>query len=274
MSSKAKVLKGKKILIVSSDVVPYMPQSISAVKAFELGKSINQAGGQTRIFIPRYGSINERRHQLHEVIRLSGINLVINNYDYPLYIKVASIPKLRMQVYFIDSDDYFKRKGYLKDSSGKYFPDNDERMIFFTKGVIETVKKLNWVPNYIHLHGWFTSLFPLYLKTKYKNDLLFKNSKIISSLYQDIFPGHLNEQFNEKLEYDEISNIGLNHSTPIDALKLLSLGITYSDGVVIAEQDISQTLIKQIKSGKKPFLSSEESRQDQQVIDFLDREFS
>ena len=274
MCAKVKVLKGKKILIVSSDVVPYMPQSISAVKAFELGKSINQAGGQTRIFIPRYGSINERRHQLHEVIRLSGINLVINNYDYPSYIKVASIPKLRMQVYFIDSDDYFKRKGYLKDSSGKYFSDNDERMIFFTKGVIETVKKLNWVPNYIHLHGWFTSLFPLYLKTKYKDDLLFKNSKIISSLYQDVFSGILNKQFNEKLEYDQIFDVGLNNSSLVDAFKLLSIGIRYSDGVIVAEQDIDPQLIKQIKTEKKPHLTSEESSQDQRVIDFFNREFS
>ena len=135
-------------------------------------KRINEVGGHTRIFMPLYGMINERRHQLHEVIRLSGMNVVINDLDMPLIIKVASIPKERMQVYFIDNDEYFKRKGILKDSQGNLFKDNDERMIFFTKGVIETVKKLNWSPDIIHLHGWFTSLFPLYLKTYFADEAL------------------------------------------------------------------------------------------------------
>ena len=134
-------------------------------------KRINEVGGHTRIFMPLYGMINERRHQLHEVIRLSGMNVVINDLDMPLIIKVASIPKERMQVYFIDNDEYFKRKGILKDSKGNLFKDNDERMIFFTKGVIETVKKLNWSPDIIHLHGWFTSLFPIYLKTYFADKL-------------------------------------------------------------------------------------------------------
>ena len=161
-------MKDKKVLIISSEVVPYLPQTQQAVNAFKIPKSVNDNGGQTRIFVPRYGLINERRHQLHEVIRLSGMNLVVNDMDTPLIIKVASIPKERMQVYFIDNEEYFKRKGILRDPNEKLFKDNDERMIFFTKGVIETVKKLNWSPDIIHLHGWFTSLFPLYLKTYYQ----------------------------------------------------------------------------------------------------------
>ena len=153
-------MKDKRVLIISSEVVPYLPQTEQAINSFQIPKAINEHGGQTRIFMPRYGLINERRHQLHEVIRLSGMNLVINDLDMPLIIKVASIPKERMQVYFIDNEEYFKRRGVLHDSKGECYNDNDERMIFFTKGVVETVKKLNWSPDIIHLHGWFTALFP------------------------------------------------------------------------------------------------------------------
>ena len=154
-------MKDKRVLIISSEVVPYLPQTDQAIKSFQIPKTVNENGGQTRIFMPRYGLINERRHQLHEVIRLSGMNLIIDDIDMPLIIKVASIPKERMQVYFIDNEDYFKRKSLLLDKDDKLLKDNDERMIFFTKGVIETVKKLNWMPDIIHLHGWFASLFPL-----------------------------------------------------------------------------------------------------------------
>jgi starch synthase len=134
-------MQNKRVLIISSEVTPYLPQTDQAINSFKIPKAINDAGGQIRIFMPRYGMINERRHQLHEVIRLSGMNMVINDMDMPLIIKVASIPKERMQVYFIDNEEYFKRKAMLKDEDGVLFPDNDERMIFFTKGVIETVKK-------------------------------------------------------------------------------------------------------------------------------------
>ena len=168
-----KLLKDKKILVISSEVVPYLPQTEKAVNSFTVSRKINDYGGMTRIFMPKYGIINERRHQLHEVIRLSGMNMIINDLYMPLIIKVASIPKERMQVYFIDNEDYFKRKDLLLDKDHKLLKDNDERMIFFTKGVIETVKKLNWMPDIIHLHGWFASLFPLYFKTLFSDCLLY-----------------------------------------------------------------------------------------------------
>ena len=171
-------MKEKKILYVSSEVVPYLPENEISSMSFEIPKMINKQGGQIRIFMPRYGNINERRHQLHEVIRLSGINLVIDDLDMPLIIKVASIPKERIQVYFIDNEDYFKRKSTFADENGKLHDDNDERAIFFAKGVIETVRKLNWSPDIIHVHGWMASLFPLYLKTYYKDEPVFENSKI------------------------------------------------------------------------------------------------
>src|SRR5210317_1807609 len=139
-------MKDKRILYVSSEVIPYLPETEISSMSFEAPRMVNNNNGQIRIFMPRFGNINERRHQLHEVIRLSGMNLVINDLDMPLIIKVASIPKERMQVYFIDNEEYFKRRGVLHDSKGECYNDNDERMIFFTKGVVETVKKLNWSP--------------------------------------------------------------------------------------------------------------------------------
>ena len=156
--------------------------------------------------MPKYGIINERRHQLHEVIRLSGMNMIINDLYMPLIIKVASIPKERMQVYFIDNEDYFKRKDLLVDKDDKLLKDNDERMIFFTKGVIETVKKLNWMPDIIHLHGWFASLFPLYLKKLFADDPVFDNSKIVSSIYSKSFGESLSKKIVEKIQFDGIED--------------------------------------------------------------------
>ena len=176
-------MKGKKILFISSEVIPYMPQTEIATMTYALPKMVNEHGGQTRIFIPKYGIINERRHQLHEVIRLSGINLIIDDMDMPLILKVASIPKERMQVYFIDSEDYFKNRLVKFDKNNKLYKDNDERSIFFAKGVIETIKKLNWAPDLIHVHGWIASLLPLYLKNFYKDDPMFESTKVIVSLY-------------------------------------------------------------------------------------------
>lgn len=166
-------MNGKKILFVSSELVPYLPENEVSQMSYEAPRMVNGNGGQIRIFMPKYGNINERRHQLHEVIRLSGMNLVINDMDMPLIIKVASIPKERIQVYFIDNEEYFKRKATFTDAKGDLFPDNDERAIFFAKGVVETVKKLNWTPDIIHVHGWMASLLPLYLKKFYADEPLF-----------------------------------------------------------------------------------------------------
>lgn len=193
-------MKDKKILYVSSEVVPYLPETEISSMSFDAPRMVNSRGGQIRIFMPRYGNINERRHQLHEVIRLSGMNLVINDLDMPLIIKVASIPKERMQVYFIDNEDYFKRKATLTDEDGKLFPDNDERAIFFAKGVIETVKKLNWSPDVIHVHGWLASLLPLYLKQYYANEPLFGHSKIVTSVYNSGYEGSLDANMMQKVK--------------------------------------------------------------------------
>lgn len=267
-------MKDKRVLIISPEVVPYLPQTEQAINSFKIPKSINDSGGQIRIFMPRYGLINERRHQLHEVIRLSGMNLVINDMDTPLIIKVASIPKERMQVYFIDNEDYFKRRAILKDAKGKLFSDNDERMIFFTKGVIETVKKLNWSPDIIHLQGWFTALFPLYLKTYFKDDAIFSDSKIVTSIYSKDFKGVISKNFKQKVEFDGIDENEIAELSKSTYVNLTKLSITHSDGFVLHGDLIENEVVDDIVNSKKPYLTQVEGEEEKSYVDFYTKNFS
>ena len=263
-----KLLKDKKILVISSEVVPYLPQTEKAVNSFSISKKINDHGGMTRIFMPKYGIINERRHQLHEVIRLSGMNMIINDLYMPLIIKVASIPKERMQVYFIDNEDYFKRKNLLLDKDDKLLKDNDERMIFFTKGVIETVKKLNWMPDIIHLHGWFASLFPLYLKKLFADDPVFDNSKIVSSVYSKSFEGSLSKKIVEKIQFDGVDeDLSIIDNPSFESLT--DLMIKFSDSVIISSDKIDKSTIASIKSHSKDSLGFKDSSDDDKLMEFL-----
>jgi starch synthase len=215
---------------------------------------INDQGGQIRIFMPRYGNINERRHQLHEVIRLSGMNLVVNDLDMPLIIKVASIPKERIQVYFIDNDEYFKRKATFSDEDGVLYPDNDERAIFFAKGVVETVKKLNWVPDIIHVHGWMASLLPIYMKHYYKDEALFSETKIVTSVYGQSFEGTLNSEMINKVKFDNVPHDSIKELELPNYENLIIAAVNHSDGVIVASQNITPSLTKYIESSGKPFL--------------------
>jgi starch synthase len=263
-----KLLKDKKILVISSEVVPYLPQTEKAVNSFSVSKKINSNGGMTRIFMPKYGMINERRHQLHEVIRLSGMNMIINDLYMPLIIKVASIPKERMQVYFIDNEEYFKRKELLLDKNEKLLKDNDERIIFFTKGVIETVKKLNWTPDIIHLHGWFASLFPLYLRKLYSDDPVFDNSKIVSSLYSKSFTGSLSKDITEKIEFDGVEG-DLDIISEPNFESLTELMIKFSDSVILSSDNIDGSTTSSIKKHSKDFLEFNDSSDDEKLMEFL-----
>ena len=247
-------MKDKRILYVSSEVVPYLPETEISSMSFEAPRMVNQLGGQIRIFMPRYGNINERRHQLHEVIRLSGINLVINDLDMPLIIKVASIPKERIQVYFIDNDEYFKRKATLTDEDGNLFPDNDERAIFFAKGVIETVKKLNWAPDIIHVHGWLASLLPLYLKEFYKDEPLFNESKIVTSIYNQNFEGTLNDDMFNKIKFDNIDEAAFKLLKKPSYNNLMKVAIDYSDALIIGSEELPEELTNHLQNSKKPVL--------------------
>ncbi|MVX34774.1 glycogen/starch synthase [Myroides sp. LoEW2-1] len=247
-------MKDKRILYVSSEVVPYLAENEVSLMSYDAPKMINDQGGQIRIFMPRYGSINERRHQLHEVIRLSGMNLVVNDMDMPLIIKVASIPKERIQVYFIDNDEYFKRKSTFTDDDGKLFPDNDERAIFFTKGVIETVKKLNWVPDVIHVQGWMASLLPVYLKHYYKDETIFADTKIVTSVFEKGFEGDLSNNMKAKVAFDELPEEVISEFGESTYDNIMKNAINHSDGVIIASENVDSNLTKYIESIKKPFL--------------------
>ena len=242
----------KKILFVASEMIPYLPENAVSSMAYENPRMVNDRGGQIRIFMPRFGNINERRHQLHEVIRLSGMNLVINDMDMPLIIKVASIPKERIQVYFIDNDEYFKRKATFSDEEGKLFTDNDERAIFFAKGVVETVKKLNWNPDIIHVHGWMASLFPLYLKKYYSDEPLFEQSKIVTSVYNKSFEGTLHKELIEKIAFDGIEKEAIAPLEDPSYSNLLKVAVDHSDAVVVASETLPEDLQKHIDSLSKP----------------------
>ena len=247
-------MNGKKVLFVSSELVPYLPENPVSLMSYEAPRMVNSNGGQIRIFMPRYGNINERRHQLHEVIRLSGMNLVINDMDMPLIIKVASIPKERIQVYFIDNDEYFKRKATFADADGNLFPDNDERAIFFAKGVVETVKKLNWSPDIIHVHGWMASMVPLYLRKYYADEPLFSESKIVTSVYGKDFEGELDSAMIDKIAFDGIDKEEISSLAHPEYNNLLKVAVDHSDAVILAAEELSDDLKSHIDSLSVPVL--------------------
>ncbi len=261
-------MKDKRILYVSSEVTPYVPETETASTAFRIAKDAHSSGVQTRIFMPRFGVINERRHQLHEVIRLSGMNLIINDMDMPLIIKVASIPKERMQVYFIDNEEYFKRKAVFTDEDDKLFTDNDERMIFFAKGVIETVKKLNWAPDIIHIHGWMASLLPLYLKEYYKEEALFSESKIITSVYNDSFKGSLNKDLTNKIKFDKIDDAKFKTITTPNHTNILKSAIENSDAIICGSETYSDDISSFIENQGIPVLEFQEDDLKEPYLNF------
>lgn len=247
-------MEKKKILYISQEITPYLPESEMSQIARNLPQGVQERGREIRTFMPRYGCVNERRNQLHEVIRLSGMNLVINDTDHPLIIKVASIQAARMQVYFIDNEDYFQRKFVLNDAEGKEFPDNDERAVFFARGVLETVIKLRWAPDIIHCHGWLTSLIPLYIKKYYHTDPLFSQSKVVYSVYDDDFKNTLSGDFNEKLLLEGITKEDVDVIKDPNYVNVSKLGIDYSDAIIKGTENINTDVESYIKTSDKLFL--------------------
>jgi len=243
-------MKDKKFLIVSSGIYPFIDNKDSAKLAYYLGKIINSKGGQSRMFMPRFGTVNERKHQLHEVIRLSGVNIVIDDDDMPLIIKVATIPRERLQVYFIDNDEFFKRKFIYTDENEQVFEDNDGRSVFFAKGVVETVKKLKWRPDYIFIFDWFASLLPLYIKTYYQNEPLFHNAKIYIVLNDETLEQPMHEQLKNKLIFDEIPEEFIQKYNDTSEINLLKNAIDLADGVVLRTSQLPEPIAKHIESKK------------------------
>jgi len=247
-------MENTKILFISQEITPYLPETEMSVISRNLPQGIQEKGKEIRTFMPKYECINERRNQLHEVIRLSGMNLIIDDTDHPLTIKVASIQSARMQVYFIDNEDYFQENNTSKNEKGDYLPDNNERTIFFSRGVLETVKKLRWSPDIVHCHGWITSLVPLYLKKAYKDDPLFCHSKIIYSVYNDCFIRPFNKYFRKKLQIEGITEKDIEVINKPDYLSLSKLAINNSDAAIIGSKNLNSELLELLYNSEKPVL--------------------
>jgi starch synthase len=248
-------MDAKRILYITQEISPYLPDSEISLISRHLPEGIQDKGREIRTFMPRYGIINERRNQLHEVIRLSGMNLIIDDTDHPLIIKVASIQSARMQVYFIDNEDFFHRKSITADDDGIEFEDNDERAIFYIRGVLEKVKKLRWIPDLVHCHGWLSALAPIYLKRMYADDPGFSGAKIVYSIYEDSFSSSLSKTLTDKMKQDSMTDRDLSllkNSTDFTALT--NLAIHYSDGVIQGSPQMDKAFSDFIEKENKLFL--------------------
>lgn len=243
-----------RVLYVSSEIVPFLPESELSATVRNLAQGTHESDKEIRVFMPRFGCINERRHQLHEVIRLSGMNLIIDDTDHPLIIKVASIPAARMQVYFIDNEEYFKRKAVLSDDKNKFFDDNDERAMFFCKGVLETVKKLGWAPDIINTHGWMAGMLPLYLRKQYHDDPYFADSKVIHTVYDEDYKGGLDKRLSEKLVMDGFNAEDVEVVTDASINTVNKLAIQYADGVAVGSSKLDKDVVSAIKGSGAPVL--------------------
>ena len=242
-----------KVLIVTQEMSPYTVASEISEIARRLPQHIQEQGMEIRILMPKFGTINERRHRLHEVVRLSGMNIIVDDDDFPLIIKVASIQGARMQVYFLDNEDFFKRKATFEDADGNAFKDNPDRMIFFCKGVIETVKKFGWAPDIVHCHGWMASLIPLYLKTAYKSEPLFEDSKIITSLYFNQVENVFSENFITKASINDLEAKDLE-AFGTDTISLLNGAVSFSDALIIGSEGYEEEIVDTAKEQGKPVL--------------------
>ncbi len=249
-------MDAKKILFITQEITPYLPESEISTICRHLPQGVQERGREIRTFMPKFGSINERRNQLHEVIRLSGMNLIIDDTDHPLIIKVASIQSARMQVYFIDNDDFFQRKYVTADEEGNEYADNDERSIFYIRGVLETVKKLRWIPDLIHCHGWISALTGLYIKRMYADDPCLRNAKVIYSLYDDGFKQPLNPNFYKKLKMDGAKDSDIKLlKTDTSYIALTKVAIDMSDGIIQGSKELNPEISEYVASKKnKPFL--------------------
>jgi len=246
----------KKILFINQEIAPYVPDTELSLMGRALPQAMQERNHEIRTFMPKWGNINERRGQLHEVIRLSGMNLIINDTDHPLIIKVASIPSARVQVYFIDNDDYFSKRQMATDETGEDYPDNGERAIFFARGVLETVKKLRWIPDIIHCQGWMSAVVPLYIKTAYHDEPSFANTKVVTSLFSNSLQKNLGEDFKKCVEFrDAKASLMAPYKDDFDFIELGKLAIDYSDGVILASKDANGVLANYTNEKNIPLLN-------------------
>ena len=249
-------MKAKKVLFITGEMVPFVPENSKSLMGRYMPQAIQELGHEIRTFTPKWGVINERRNQLHEVIRLSGMNLMIDDTDHPLIIKVSSIQAARMQIYFIDNDDYFMKRTMAIDPNGEEYKDNGERAIFYARGVLETVKKLGWTPDVIHCHGWIASLAPLYIKTAYKDEPSFHDAKVVFSASAPELKDDLGQHFAQcipfkdaKMEdFQELCGERLGHT------ELSKIAVKFSDGVILDDKDVNSEITDYAKSLNIPLL--------------------
>ncbi len=247
----------KKVLYINQEIDPYVPQSEMAHMGRILPQVMQEKGLEIRTFMPKWGNINERRGQLHEVIRLSRMMLIIDDTDHPLIIKVASIPSTRIQVYFIDNEDYFTKRLMARDEQGKEYDDNGERAIFFARGVLETVKKLRWSPDVIHCQGWMSSVIPLYIKTVYRDEPSFLGAKIVTSIFSEELKEKFGENFSRSIEFKDVkSSVLKSYGKDFGFLDLQKLSMDYSDGIVLAGEKVNPLLTDYAKKKNVPVLEN------------------
>ncbi|MBT8191718.1 MAG: glycogen/starch synthase [Saprospiraceae bacterium] len=260
----------KRVLFVTQEMNPYTTISEISDVLRKLAPYTQGKGMEVRVLMPKYGSINERRHRLHEVVRLSGMNIIVDDDDFPLIIKVASLPGARLQVYFLDNEEFFKRKFVFDGEDEKPFEDNQERMVFFCKGVIETVKKFGWPPDIIHCHGWMSSLVPFYLNSVYKNDPIFEHSTIVFSAYKNNYETTFNKRFFELAAINQLEPEDLADFKSRGKVKLLLGGIKYADAIVKGSKSLPKDADNLIAAEGKPFLDYVEDENEllTQMVDF------
>jgi starch synthase len=265
-------MEKKKILFVSQEIAPFIQKSEISNLTKRLPQSIQEAGKDIRVFTPKFGSINERRHQLHEVIRLSGMNIIIDDKDHPLLIKVASIPTARLQVYFIDNEEFYDRKNSYQDENETVYQDNDERSMFFCRGVLETVKKLGWKPDLIHCHGWMSAMMPLYIKKVYSKDPHFSESKVVVSLYDEEVNMNWDTRLGEKLKFEGFDKKIQTEFQDTSYYSIVENLIKYADGVIMGSENVNDQIRNIFDSAtclKQDFVPEES--QSKIISDFFDR---
>lgn len=256
-------MSAKKVLFITQEITPYVPESELSLIGQNLPQAIQEKGREIRTFMPKWGIVNERRNQLHEVIRLSGMNLIIDDTDHHLIIKVASVQAARRQVYFIDNDDYFQHRLMTTDEDGNDYEDNGERAIFYARGVLETVKKLRWCPDVIHCHGWMSAMVPLYIKKAYNDEPSFRDSKVVFSVYGDGFKSNLADNFHEQLLLRDITPEDASMmNKPVNYNELCKLAMSYSDGVIQNSENVDAELLEYAKNLNIPFVEYQQSFDD------------
>ncbi|MBQ9357026.1 MAG: glycogen/starch synthase [Prevotella sp.] len=249
----------KKILFINQEISPYVADTELSILGRELPKAIQNLDHEIRVFMPKWGTINERRGQLHEVQRLSGMNLIIDDTDHPLIIKVASIPSSRVAVYFIDNDDYFSKRRMTTDEAGEDYPDNGERAIFFARGVLETVKKLRWVPDVIHCQGWMSAVVPLYVKTAYRDEPSYAETKVVTSLFTNSLDKDLGQKFKRCLAFrDAKPELLSGYADNFNLFELGKMAVDYSDGIIMAQPKVNKDLLEHARKKDIPILEYSE----------------